>query len=324
MDGDEVGVSEEVVLPLAPGTEHRQDFLQGAAAVEPEAAGFQQVGFLGFVDGLHRLFVEGGEPFEVTVGLSGHEGVNIVIVPKHPGRALFGLAIVVLHPVDGIPVLDFQSGKPGLWKVARQGLGIEKISVRLAHVLSKNSTDHRLLGGPGSGENIHTRRSEIGGPGDGLCPRAGDGMQGDPGEEVFEHIIKVRGMSDAVLHQVQVVVGKNRSELSPQNQSIPVTDEDGFDLGEFLDTDFLWLWHGGNLAAVRDVTQRCKLRSGAAFPSRGWIQGRMRDKIWEVGCGCQGRYDIRRMLWAPALKEDGFPSIRLAVLPMGLQILHKK
>jgi hypothetical protein len=51
---------------------------------------------------------------------------------------------------------------------------------------------------------------------------------------VLEHPVEFARRADAVLHEVQVVVGVNRRELPAQQQRVAMPDEDRLDGGEFF------------------------------------------------------------------------------------------
>ena len=79
MDVDEFLLAEEVVETVLPAAEDGQDFVDGAAAMETEAAGFENRGFLGLGDFRDRGGVEGFEPFEIAVGLGGDDGEILIL-----------------------------------------------------------------------------------------------------------------------------------------------------------------------------------------------------------------------------------------------------
>ena len=79
MDVDEFLLAEEVVESVLPAAEDGQDLVDGAAAVEAEAAGFENRGFLGLGDFRDRGGVEGFEPFEIAIRLRDDDGEILIL-----------------------------------------------------------------------------------------------------------------------------------------------------------------------------------------------------------------------------------------------------
>ncbi len=202
--------------------------------MEAEAPGFEEVGlFVGF-DGLDFLDGEGFEPFEVAVGLGGDEDEPFVIEAEDACGALFGLEVVGGDPVGGIAVFDFEGGEAWFGALDGGGLGVEEVAVRFADVLGEDAAGDGFGDGAAGDEEVDARGAEVDRPGDRFRPWAGDEVEGQHGEGVLEHLVEFARVAEAMFHQVEVVIGVDRGELSADHEGVAMADEDGFDSGEFF------------------------------------------------------------------------------------------
>lgn len=93
LDLDDLLLAEKIVGALAPRAEDGEDFLQIATAVEAEAAGFQEGGFLDGIDLRDALRSDVLKPFLIAIRLCGEEGEMFILQPEGAGRALLRLLV---------------------------------------------------------------------------------------------------------------------------------------------------------------------------------------------------------------------------------------
>lgn len=65
-------------------------------------------------------------------------------------------------------------------------------------------------------------------------------MQGEDGKCVFEHLIKLVGVADGVICEVQIVICINSGELPANHQAIAMADKDGFDVCKVFRGSHKW------------------------------------------------------------------------------------
>ena len=137
-----------------------------------------------------------------------------------PGRGAVRIGRKTGRPSERVLAFDFQRREPRLGLVLGGGLGVEEIPVRLADVFGEDPAGDGFFERAAGDKQIDPRGAEIHGPGDGLRPRPGDEVEGEHGERVLEHLVELGRRADAVLHQVQVVVGVDRRELAAEHRAL--------------------------------------------------------------------------------------------------------
>ena len=231
LDGD-FGIGlEEFLRIIPPGAEDGEDTLEVAAAMESELAGFEEFGLFVLIDLGDGLGVESVEPFLIEIRLGGEEDEVFVGEAEGASGSLFGLFVEGLDPLERIIAPDLDAGEAGLGAVDG-GLGVEEVSVGFADVFGEAASgDLFLLGGTGD-EEIYAGSAEVDGPGDRFGPRSGHEVEGEGREEVLQHCVERLRVLQAVLHEVQVVVGVDPGEVAADHEDVAVANEDRFDVGE--------------------------------------------------------------------------------------------
>ena len=205
--------------------------------MEAEATGLEDFGLLVILEFLGDLRREVLKPFFIKVRLSGEEHVGVVFQSKGFRGALLGLRVVCeIQNIGSFPSTCsveswFDAGSGGC--LSRRDCG------RVPGVFGEESAGHHLLGGGGRREEVHPGSAKIDGPSNGLRPGTGDGVKRQSRVDVLQHAVEFLRVAEFVLHEVEVVIGEDRGELSTQRQHVAMAHEDGFDTGEFLVGDLL-------------------------------------------------------------------------------------
>lgn len=223
---------EEFVEVVAPGAEGGEDSFDGAAAVEAEVAGFEGGGFFGVGDEGDSVEVEVVEPFFVVVGLGGDEDEVFVGEFEDFAGALFGLGVVVFEPVEGVVGVEGDGGAAGFF-VLFGDLGVEEGLRGFADILGEEASGDVFEEGGSGDEEVYAGGALVDGPGVGFGPRTGDRVEGDAGVELLELLVELGGVAVVVVGEMEVVVGEDVGELGADHEDVAMSDEDGFDLGEF-------------------------------------------------------------------------------------------
>jgi len=193
--------------------------------VEAEAAGLEDFmrGFLG--DFLEFFGAHLGEPFLIKIRLGGDHREGVAGELEDLSGALFGLIVEVLGPLEGGGRLDLDGRELGLGTGAG-GLGVEEIAVGLPHVFGEEAPGDVFASGGAGGEEVCPGRAQVSGPSDGLGPRACGEVEGEGGEEFLEGAVEPLGVPFLSLHQVEVVVGKDGSEIRAHEEAVFFAEKD--------------------------------------------------------------------------------------------------
>lgn len=235
LDADVVGIVEKLVEAVAPAAEDREDAVEGAAAVEAEFPGFEELGFLGGIDGGHGFGIQRIEPLHVAIRLGGDEDELLIRQAESAAGALFGLVVELGNPDDRVFADDFEGRGAGFGLVGRGDLRVKVIPVRLADVLGENAARDGSIGRAAGDEEVHAWSAEVDRPCAGFRPWAGDKVKGEHGQRVLEHEVELGRVADAMLHKVEIVVRVDGGEFSAQDERVALADEYGFDGGEVFD-----------------------------------------------------------------------------------------